>query len=1089
MGGLRRWARSVVDLRPGEVRTVGLMFTYGFLALTAYYVVKPVRNSIFVDRVGADLLPVVYIVTAVAVVALMVVYSRYADRVGRSVLLLSTFGVLGGTLVAFWALLSGEGSSFWASGAFYVFGKLFPLLLVSQFWLVANLLFTAAQARRLFGPIGTGLIVGGIAGSTLSGALAEAMGTTNLLLVSVAFLGGCAGTVWSLREGIEGGTESSARLTDAPARGAVGLLWDSAHLRTIAAILGLTILVGTLLDWQFNRAVELFIEGEDAKTEFFGTFFALLNVVSVGIQLLLTGWVLRRFGLGVALLVLPLTLSVASVGILALPALWTVSAAKGTEGALRYSLDQATRELLFLPVADTVKARVKPLIDLGIYRGGTGVAGLVLLVAVQGAGLEIRGVSVLIFLATGLWILAALRMRREFGASMKRLIGVRDVRLEELVLGHLNAETLEQLRRTLRRGDEEEVVYALALLRQAPDPSLAHELRSLVSHPSDRVRRQAVALLSELGVEGYAEAVEPLLHDPSFDVRTEAVRYVCEFSGEDPTERMEAFLAEDSEVRNAALGCLLRYGRGARRRRALERLRELASAEDPEERRTAAALLGQVEDLPEDLLPLLENLLRDPEVAVCHRAMEAAGRSGARSLVPLLLERLARPEYRRAARAALRGFGAGVHEALLERLADPGTPPDVRTAIPDLFLPDAEPETVKRLVDLLPELEPPARYEALRTLNKLRRGRDDLVFPAQELRALAGRELEEAATWTVLGSDLRPDAGTSASSGGARVALEQESEEGSFVLRTLAQRRSEALERAFRALGLAAGSAEDLYASFVALSTRDGRTRQRGYELLDSVLPLGLRARVRPLLDPDAEPARAVEELRRVRKMPERTPEEVLRVLVSETDDPWLALLAAREEGTKGLPPGTGIKELEARMRASSLLATTRIPSDEEKLMEIVERADVLRRTKLFQGVRAEDLAGIAALCREVSFEEGDTVFGEDEAGRGLFVVARGRIEARKGGRVLFTAEPGRSVGSLSLLDGRATDYRAVAVSPTEALTLGRTEFRRLLDERDAVRDAVIDYLTGVVRGLNEPPPECGDEGIVASDRESQRAS
>ncbi len=278
--------------------------------------------------------------------------------------------------------------------------------------------------------------------------------------------------------------------------GAVALLRRSSHLKTVAVILAVTIVVGTLIDWQFNRAVEIYIAGEDENTRFFGTFFGALNVASVLVQILLTGWVLRRLGLQVALLVLPVGLLVATLGVLAAPVLVTASLAKGAEGSLRYSLDQATRELLFLPVPLHVKYKVKPLIDLGVYRGGSGIGGIVLLVAVNLLGFSIRQVGFLTVAFVALWVVAALRMRKEFGRTLKRLIGVRDVKLEELVVGHLNAETLEELRRTLRGGDGESISYALALLRQAPSSRLAEDVRPLLGHESERVRRGALAVLS-----------------------------------------------------------------------------------------------------------------------------------------------------------------------------------------------------------------------------------------------------------------------------------------------------------------------------------------------------------------------------------------------------------------------------------------------------------------------------------------------------------------------------------------------------------------------------------------------------------------
>ncbi|MGH7541073.1 MAG: hypothetical protein ACRELC_08750, partial [Gemmatimonadota bacterium] len=316
---IRRWLRSMVDVRTGERLPVLLMFLYGFLVLTSYYVVKPVRNSVFVDRVGADNLPYVYILTAFVVTLVMIFYSRHVDRVKQRALILGTFAFLIANLVLFWWWL-GLGDTVLSSGTFYIWGKLYPLLLVSQFFLVANLIFTTRQARRLFAPIGVGLILGGIAGGAVSGFAAAVVGTENLLLVAGGFLGLAALIVMALAPHMTA-SEASGRLIEELSGDAWQILRNSTHLRTIAWILGLTIVVGTLIDWQFNSAVEQYVEGEDAKTAFFGKFFALLNIVSVLIQVLITGPVLRHLGVGIGMLALPLGLLGASAGVFLAPVL------------------------------------------------------------------------------------------------------------------------------------------------------------------------------------------------------------------------------------------------------------------------------------------------------------------------------------------------------------------------------------------------------------------------------------------------------------------------------------------------------------------------------------------------------------------------------------------------------------------------------------------------------------------------------------------------------------------------------------------------------------------------------------------------
>jgi AAA family ATP:ADP antiporter len=494
---IQRKLLSLLGIRPGERLRAGLMFAYFFLIITSYYVIKPVRNSLFIERLGADNLPYVYIATALFVGVIISFYSRFADRISRHRLVLGTFALLASNLLIFWWVL--RSGTLLTSGAFYIWAKLYPLLLVSQFFLVANEMFTTPQAKRLFGFIGAGGILGGITGSTIAGAFATAVGSAQLLLVSVGLLGLSAALLVAIDRVTEPVRPRPAVSTEPSAKGAWHLLAESTHLRTIAYILGLTIVVSTIVDWQFNKAIELFVVGEDAKTAFFGRFFAILNVVSIGIQLFLTSFVLRVFGLGLALLLLPLGLITGSIGILLHPGLWSAAFAKGAEGSLRYSLDQSTRELLWLPVPSELKYRGKPLIDMVVYRGGTGVAGIIVLVATSLFSFGLQEMAILASLLTALWMGVTVSMRREFRASVRRLIRTRDVETDELIVRHLDAATRAELREALDGDDENAVIYALELLDGTENDAIAQRAGRLLAHSSDRVRSRTLRALFDAG--------------------------------------------------------------------------------------------------------------------------------------------------------------------------------------------------------------------------------------------------------------------------------------------------------------------------------------------------------------------------------------------------------------------------------------------------------------------------------------------------------------------------------------------------------------------------------------------------------------
>lgn len=1042
---IREWVGSLTDVRRDEWKHVVLMLLYGFLALTSYYVVKPARNAVIVDRLGTQNLPLVYIATAAVITAVMILYSRWVDRVGRLRLLLGTLGFLAASLLLFrWLLLGG---SLLTSGLFYAWGKLYPLLLVSQFWLVANLLFTTRQAKRLFGLIGLGLILGGAAGSVTAAYAAEAVGTENLLLISVGLLAVCAGLVVALVPDLEDGGQGGARLVERMSGDAFGLLFRSSHLRTLALLLGLTILVETLVDWQFNRAVELFIAGEDEKTAFYGSFFALVNVASVAVQVLFTSWVLRRFGIGVALLVLPVALLISAGGILAVPVLLTAAATKGAEGALRYSLDQSTRELLFLPVPTELKYRVKPLIDLAVYRGGTGVGGLILLLLVNGMGLGIRSVALVVMALVGVWIATTVRMKDEFRASVKRLIGIRDVDVRELVVQNLDADTRREIREAMRCDDRERIRYALSLLRYRGVSGFGPELEELLDHDDPEIRARALVLLAETGYEEAVDRARALLVDPHLFVRVAAINYVSRHGPDDPAREVRRFLAHEGHGVRAAAIALILMGGPTDELMSQGSVEELEREEKLEERLAHARALLEADPASESGRDILESLLEDDDHEVRHAAMRAAGLARVRRFLSVLVERLADPDDRPVAARALSACVPEVQERLMAVLRDPDAPLGIRLTIPALLVEKANQESVKLLVDALEPAPSRVRFEILKALNKIRRSHPDLEFGGYDLDPVVDDEARRAYHWA---HRLR----CARRKGTCHPLLE----------RTMRQRTEEAAERAFRALGMTY-PLEDLQAAFRAMHSTNRVLREQGFELAENILSLRHRNLFDPLLNPDRSlevVARAAEE-RFGRRVKGR--DETLREL-EELDDPWVRLLARIEAGHEvavGSP--LTLETLKDRLAPRVFLGRA-APEREEipTVMEIIDRAELLSRSKVFEQMRGEELAAVAALAEVEAFGRGQRFGPGSPLDARLYVVDEGRLGAVRDGRILYTAGPGEAFVDASFLDGCGSRAELEALEDSRALSLRRAHLFMVMEERFPVVRGMLNHLGVLIR-------------------------
>lgn len=1001
-----------------------------FLVLASYYLLKPVRNSLFVDHVGADNLPFVYIGTAFVVGLLISAYSRHVvDRIAPRWLILGTYLFLASNLVLFWWALRYE--SIATSAAFYIWVKVYSVLVVSQFWLVFHAAFDPQQAKRIVGVVGSGGSLGAVAGAALAGAAVGIFGTANLLLASAVVLVFCAGLVLWV-QGRTGATKP-ARPLRAVSPGAkpnppsaFRLLRESAHLRSIAGILGLTIVVSTLLDWQMIKAVELFIPGVDAKTAFFGGFFSILNAACLVVQLLLTSFVLRRFGIGVALLLLPAALWTGSLGILLHPGLWSAVLAKGAEGTLRYSLDQSTREMLFLPLPHEMKVRAKPLVDVAVYRAGTGVGGLVILLYAKVWDLPFQYLSILSVAAVAVWVALTFGMRREYLSTLSRALHGRRARARDLAGAIGDAASFPLLRRALLDGDGRQTGFVLDVIEDA-DPGdvrpLVPALNELLTHTSSDVRERALRLLAR-----YPDAVERArvhrcLRDEAESVRRAAVEALCASRRPGSEDLLRELLgSEDPVVRRAVLAGVAERGwNGAIARwigeSFLSSRLESAHQGDPDARvelALAAGALAQDARVPE----LLGPLLRDPEPAVVVAALRSAGHLGRREFFPRMIAGLAVPAQREAARDGLARQGERVLGTLSDYLLDAKIDLQVRRQIPGVL---ARIPAQASVDVLLHAIHPPPAdgllgYRVLKALNRLRARHTQLSFrPSRVLDALAA-EAETCGRYAAARASLDP--------------VPAPNRTWDLLSRALEEAQAAARERTFRCLALTHAPGE-VHRCFLAIEYGTPRARATALEWLEHAVGRRLYRRLEPVVgkDPLAPPRRHVP--------------DVLREL-SRDRDPWVATCILAAAGS------TAASEIDRR----------------DSSMNLIEKVFLLRSVDLLEQARTQDVALLASITEEVEATAGATMLTEGEPPDAMYVVLEGAIELRRREESVATARDGTPFGTWALIDDAPSLVSATALETTRLLRIAREDFYDLLADHHELTRGLLQGLARRVRGL-----------------------
>ncbi|MDX2166524.1 MAG: Npt1/Npt2 family nucleotide transporter, partial [Deltaproteobacteria bacterium] len=368
-------------------RAVGLC-AFFFLVIAAFWIQKPIRTSRFLSDVGPTWLPLVKLGTALLVLPAVLLYSSLAARYRRAALVNWCCAVFGAGSLLFWWLFSrGYAGTPALSYGYFFYLDIFNSVLVALFWSFANDLTPPDEARRTYGLVGAGGIVGGAVGSAITGWSVERLGAPNLLLVCAGLLG----VIAALAQWLSRRAPAAEAADPAPRSGALAALREATHgarltvaspyLLAIATLVSAYEVVSNLIDYQFNSAVAARYHDDVAIAAFLGRFSTAANLVALGVQLLLTSWILRRFGPRVGLLVLPLVLGAGSLGFLAVPLFGVIAATFFADAALGYSLNQSTKEVLYTPTDAATKYQAKAFIDMFLMRLAKALSSLLILAA------------------------------------------------------------------------------------------------------------------------------------------------------------------------------------------------------------------------------------------------------------------------------------------------------------------------------------------------------------------------------------------------------------------------------------------------------------------------------------------------------------------------------------------------------------------------------------------------------------------------------------------------------------------------------------------------------------------------------------
>ncbi len=850
--------KKTFNIREGEFRISFLMQLYVFLIITSLLIIKPTVNSLFLSELGVESLPIAFLWVAIIAYFSSYFYTKALTKFSLQKVIKTTLLITIVLLTALTVLLKLNLINAWMLYFFYVWVAIHAVLSASQFWVLANLVFNPREAKRLFGFIGSGAILGGIFGGYLTSILAPIIGNDDLFFLAIGILILCIPVlqvIWRLRvEKLNLFKLQNRRGSEADKP--LWLIRNSKHLTYLAAILGVSVLVAKLVDYQFSDFASAAILDPDELTAFFAFWFSTFNLLSLAIQLFVTHRVVGVWGVGFSMLLLPLGILAGCLVFLVFPELAVIIFIKAVDGSLKQSVNKSAMELLALPLPFELKNKTKSYIDVVVDSFATGIAGFILIFLVRGLDLPSVYITGIIIMLLLLWIFFVYKVRDQYFKTFRdnlSLVLESKEPIKKIELKKVSA--INGMKKVFESGTESQLLFMLGKLRELNDKRFMPEVQKLLRHPSYKVKTAAIQNMYFLNDHSVVTEISELLASGDESLIAATLEYLLMHANAQKEVVFDHYLDHsDPLISKTALFCLAKESRDNVSLRNQYQLRERiaqeikASHKKKGENNLTPMLLKTIGAANiSEFYPELSKALKSTDIVYQLETIKAIGFSVYPPFIDDLIRFLPDKNKRAVVTDSLIAYGQQLGPYLINLVEKKSIPLSISRYIPSVLKNLPSQQTVSGLMTLLDDTDVTIRQEAIRALNDLK-----LKYPQYHFDHLKviRNILEECRMYhhTLSAMHTQIIISYRNRSKSRQIVTDEERNARSSLLELLERRLDAGLERIFKLLGLKYGP-KDIEIAYEGILSEKQDAQTRAIEYLDNLLYGDLKRKLLPIIE------------------------------------------------------------------------------------------------------------------------------------------------------------------------------------------------------------------------------------------------
>lgn len=394
---LSRIMKTASEVEPNELKATFVSFTFVFVIMAAYYILRPVRDAMASDWTDTQV-SFLWNINLLISIGVVTLYGFAVSRVRFRNLVPGVYGFFSASFIFFYLTISVVQDRTIADKCFYVWLSVFSLFHLSVFWSYMSDTFNKEQAKRLFAIISAGASVGALIGPGIPTLFAGVLGTDTLMLIAaiimiipmplIFYLGKLK--ITELHNEDVHADLSAARIGGNPFAG-FKLFLTNPYLLAIGVFIFLYTMIGSFIYFEQKNLLADFDRAQ--RTQMLGLVDWVTNILTFTLAFFVTGRLVKKLGMGVTLALLPVFVVGGMVILAFAPIVIVVLALQVARRGGNYAITRPAREMLYTEVDRETRFKAKPVVDIIVYRGGDSISSILFASLTEGLGLGLGVVA------------------------------------------------------------------------------------------------------------------------------------------------------------------------------------------------------------------------------------------------------------------------------------------------------------------------------------------------------------------------------------------------------------------------------------------------------------------------------------------------------------------------------------------------------------------------------------------------------------------------------------------------------------------------------------------------------------------------